>query len=548
MQKPANVTRQERLIPQWKPLKLFNLYRIALGMLFFVLSTFEGPQFLREYYPLAFTLLTVFYVLFALFWIIPNRKGWPAFHIQVFIQTIVDILFVTLAMHFSGGVTNGLGMLMIVAIAGASLLLPGRTALLFAALGALALLIEQFYAHWRGIVETTAYSQTGMLGASLFATAILAVSLSRRATLSEELAERRGIDLANLEELNRYIVNRMSSGIIVVDDEGCIRLMNKSACSLLGQPVVEDFGSLKELSYPLYRLYGEWQAILNRRRSDQLLSQTSIPGLQVRVTHIGSRKEDRGTVIFLENSADITRRIQESKLASLGRLTASIAHEIRNPLGAISHAVQLLGESEDLDKGDSRLVHIIHDQSRRMNEIIQNILRLSRKELPKQEIIALSPWLKRFVEEFSRIQGVAKDWASISLSPEDTSVFFDQNHLHQLLWNLCVNAKKYGALPDNPFKVDLVGGLSPGSSAPVLEVIDHGSGIEPAVQEQLFEPFFTTSTTGTGLGLYISRELCEKNGGNLSYFPSPLGGSCFRIQFPIYHPEEHVSAAGAYRR
>lgn len=538
---------QIAIIPQWQPLRLFNLYRIAIGVLLLLLGTFKGSEFIGHYNHPLFIWLAGGYLLFALCWIAPNHYQWPAFKIQVYIQTLVDILFITLVIHFSGGIESGLGMLMIAAIAGASLLMPGPTAILFASLGALFLFLQQLYAHWFKLFESTAYSQTGLLGASLFVTAMLAMYLAHRATLSEELAVRRGIDLANLAKLNEYIVNRMSSGIIVVDDDACIRLINQSAWSLLRRPVAAAPKSLEELSQPLHRLFKEWRLKQSQKRSGQLLNQTSIAGLQVRITHIGARKEDRGTVIFLEDTADINRQIQETKLASLGRLTASIAHEIRNPLGAISHAVQLLGEAPSLDNGDQRMVRIIHDQSRRMNEIIQNILQLSRPELPKQELTNLKSWLEAFVDEFSRVQGLAPDWASISIRPEGATVFIDQNNLHQVMWNLCINAKKYGTRQEQNLRIDLRGGLSPDLRAPYLDVLDYGPGIDSSIQAQLFEPFFTTSTSGTGLGLYISSELLKNNGGNLSYIPSPADGSCFRIQFPIYQSEDQDIAIRANR-
>jgi two-component system sensor histidine kinase PilS (NtrC family) len=524
-------------IPQWKPLRLFNLYRIAIGILLLALGLFRGSELVGQYNSLLFNWLTVSYLLFALCWTVPNQYQWPGFKLQVVIQTLADILFITLAIHFSGGIESGLGILMIAAIAGASLLMPGPAAILFASLGALALFAEQLYSQLYHLFESTAYSQTGLLGASLFATAMLAMYLAHRAVLSEELAAQRGIDLANLAKLNEYIVNRMSSGIIVVDDVACIRLINQSVWSLLRRPPISEPKSLQDLSLPLYHLFNEWRERKPRSRSSQLLDQTSIAGLQVRITHVGTRKEDRGTVIFLQDTADINRQIQETKLASLGRLTASIAHEIRNPLGAISHAVQLLGETPGLDEADQRMVRIIHDQSRRMNEIIQNILQLSRAELPKQEPVILKEWLMTFTDEFSRVQNLPSDWASITIQPEDTVVHIDPNNFHQVMWNLCINAKKYGTQPDKAVRVDLRGGGSRDFRAPYLDVIDYGPGIDSSIQAQLFEPFFTTSTSGTGLGLYISTELLKNNGGNLSYFPDQSGGSCFRVEFPISQTE-----------
>jgi two-component system sensor histidine kinase PilS (NtrC family) len=527
---------------------LFNFYRAIIGLLLLTFGIIKGPVSSGQTIHPLFTWLASAYLIYALFWIIPNYYRWPSYQVQVYIQSIVDILFITLAMHLSGGMAGGLGMLMIAAIAGASLLIPGNTAILFAILAVFALFLEQIYSNVYQSFGTTSFGQAGLLGASLLATAILAMYLARRAEQSEELAERRGIDLENLAKLNEYIVNRMSSGIIVVDDDARIRLINQSACSLLGQPNAKSSKPLQEASEPLYRLFAQWRQKQIQERSAQLVDQSSITGLQVRITPIGSRREDRGTMIFLQDTADINRQIQATKLVSLGRLTASIAHEIRNPLGAISHAEQLLAESLNLDESDRRMVRIIHDHSRRMNEIIQNILQLSRKELPKQEVIFLKQWLEGFIIEFGRTQGIDQDWASITLKPKDTQVYIDQNHLHQVVWNLFTNVKKYGVQQGHPFRVMLRGGISADSSAPFLDVIDFGPGIEASVQAQLFEPFFTTSNTGTGLGLYISKELLKNNGGNLTYISDSSAGSCFRIQFPIHQVEASNIATSIDRR
>jgi two-component system sensor histidine kinase PilS (NtrC family) len=530
------------MIPQWKPLRLFNLYRIIIGLLLLLFGSLKQPQYFGQHPLPLLTWVAGIYMLCALVWVAPNYYCRPAFRIQVYVQTIADILFITLAMHLAGGITSGLGMLMIAAIAGASLLIPGNTAILFAALAALALLVEQVYSDIYRSFGTTAYGQTVLLGASLFVTAILAMYLARRAEFSEELAERRGIDLENLAKLNEYIVNRMSAGIIVVDDDDRIRLINQPACALLGRRDVRNSMPLLEVSEPVFRLYSQWIRNPPANRSGQLVDQSSITGLEVRITHIGARKEDRGTVIYLQDTADINRQIQATKLASLGRLTASIAHEIRNPLGAISHAVQLLDESPGLDSADRRMVRIIHDQSRRMNEIIQNILQLSRKELPRGEILNLEQWLATFVAEYALVNSLGEDSFSISVTPKDTQIYIDQNHFHQVMWNLFMNVEKYGTRQGELLSMDLRGGISQDSSAPFLDVIDHGPGIEPSAQTQLFEPFFTTSTSGTGLGLYIARELLKNNGGDLSYKENPNGGSCFRILFPIHQGGENTLA------
>ncbi len=533
--------------PQWKPLRVFNLYRIIIAGLLLALVLTGGPRFLGEYNPDLFIAVSTVYILISLTLIVASFYQWPSYTIQVVVQAIADVLAITLLMHASGGTTSGLGMLMIVSVAGASLLLPGRAALLFAAFGALALLLEEIYAHLNQSFATTAYTQTGMLGATLFATALLSITLARKAKQSEELATQRGVDLANMVQLNAQIVNRMSSGIIVVDDDAHVRLMNQPARKLLSQSVVITPKSLQELSAPLHRAFIDWQSNHAQDLANKKPDLNCIKGLQVRITRVGARKEDQGSIIYLEDAAEINRHIQETKLASLGRLTASIAHEIRNPLGAISHAAQLLDESPELNRPDKRLVGIINDHSNRMNEIIQNILQLSRKEQPKQELLPLQSWLERFIAELNRSENLPADWIQVHLVQPQLMVFMDPNHLHQVLWNLCVNARKYGTSPGTEPKLLLQGGISKESGSPYLDVIDFGPGIDASVQSQLFEPFFTTHSSGTGLGLYISRQLCERNDGDLIFISRSNYGSCFRIQFPIHYAEDKKVATRAYR-
>jgi two-component system sensor histidine kinase PilS (NtrC family) len=240
--------------------------------------------------------------------------------------------------------------------------------------------------------------------------------------------------------------------------------------------------------------------------------------------------QNGGTLILLEDSTEVTQQLQQMKLASLGRLTASIAHEIRNPLGAISHAAQLLEESPTIDKAEHRLTEIIRDHTRRMNSIVENILQLSRREPSHPRKIELKPWLISFLTEFCSMEKIAPSEISLDIFPENTSIYFDSGHLHQVLWNLCKNALKYGK-SEQSIKIALRGGITEESHGPFLDIIDSGEGINPETASQIFEPFFTTGSGGTGLGLYITRELCECNKARLSYHPVPTGGSCFRISF-----------------
>lgn len=516
----------------WKALGLFNLYRVLVAVVFLILfATGVAPAILGRLHPQLFLGVTLVYLALGLMWGVAGHRRWPAFRLQVYLQAGVDIAAIALLTHASGGVTSGFGMLLVAALGGISLLVPGRAAVFFAALASISLLLMETYGQLAGVYTTSAYTQAGILGAVLFATSLLAFTLARRARESEDLAVRRGIDLANLAELNEHIIERMQSGVIVVDDEGDIRLMNEAAWALLGDPLVRNPFKLAEVCPALWGLVQEW-------RQDQRPGPYTLPAgdgipteLQVRLTRLGSG-ERLATLVFIEDTAEVRNKLQEVKLASLGRLTASIAHEIRNPLGAISHAAQLMAESPELAAEDQRLLEIIQTHARRMNGVVRNVLQLSRREVPSSERIALRPWLEELAGSFVHHEHLPAGTLSVHVDPPETEVRFDPGQLHQVLWNLCANAVKYGTGEDRNTPIEIRAGLGEGGRRAYLEVVDHGPGIPPAERERLFEPFFTTSPSGTGLGLYIARQLCENNGGRLDYVPVPTGGSCFRIELP----------------
>jgi two-component system sensor histidine kinase PilS (NtrC family) len=255
-----------------------------------------------------------------------------------------------------------------------------------------------------------------------------------------------------------------------------------------------------------------------------------LPDVTPNFSHLsGTRAAD--TLIFLEDSEQVANRLQQIKLAALGRVTAGIAHEIRNPLASISHAAQLLGESASASNSDRRLGQIIHDNAKRASKIIGNVLDMSRREKAKPEDFALKPWLTEFCQEFLRGCKTGAPHLEIRVQPEGLGVRFDPSHLHQVLWNLCSNACVHGTDPGSTPRVRLAAGLDSVRTRPYLDVTDRGPGIPEAEAKKIFEPFFTTRSQGTGLGLYISREMCEANRAQLQYVPSAEGGTCFRIMF-----------------
>ncbi len=519
----------------WRTLRVFFIYRATLSLslaLFFF--TESGPTFLGQHNPALFALTCMSYLGLVIASGIPLYLRSTNPQRQSYLQVYLDIIAITLLMHASGGVTTGLGMLLVISIAAGSAVMRGRTALAFASIASICILGEQIFSSLNHSFPNNSFTQAGMLGASFFATAILADALSKRLRESEQLVNQKELDLANLEQLNEYIIQHMQAGIIVVDNHERIRLINEYAWYLLDMPDAMSGQLLEQASPELSHQIKEW----NTNQVKEAKAFHTTPGgkeLEAKFTQLG-RTQQEGTLIYIEDTATVNMRAQQLKLASLGRLTASIAHEIRNPLGAISHAQQLLDESTHLDKADKRLNHIIQTNAERVNEIIESVMKLSRRQQSRQDSIRLGPWLKEFSEDFADTHKIAKASMQITIQPERTQVQADPVQLRQLLTNLCENSISHFHKEAEHLRISINGGITRESGRPFIEIIDNGPGIKQDIAKQIFEPFFTTRNIGTGLGLYIAKELSEANSIDLEYMPVPMGGSCFRISFPDTHP------------
>lgn len=509
----------------WQPLRLLTFYRVILaGLLSVMYFALQESNPFNVQLPELFKSALLTYLAFSLAAGFSSRLHWPAYEFQALLQVLVDIGAIALLMHASGGVTSALSILLVIAVAAGTLVLPGRLAYLFAAIAALAVLFETGLASL-SVDKTGAgnITRAGLMGAVFFVAAWLANVLVSRAQESAALAKQRGIDLANLEQLNRYIVQQLQAGLLVIDPNNIIRLANDTARTFLNIH--------GETAVALDKIAPELSEQLQHWKNDH---QWQVPAIQAQESNLIPRfselttSQGKGALILLEDSAELARQTQQLKLASLGRLTASIAHEIRNPLGAISHAAQLLEESEEINAGDKRLTEIIGNHTQRVNTIIENVLQLSRRSANQPQDLPVKTWLQNFHDEFTQTRTVPTDHLALDIEPDDLVLRIDPGHLHQVLTNLCENAFTHG---DNDTKVTLRVRRED-TGVVLLEVIDNGPGIASDDAGQMFEPFYTTASSGTGLGLYIARELCEINQAQLSYQPSAEGGSCFHIQFP----------------
>ncbi|MCC8999886.1 MAG: hypothetical protein LM522_10395, partial [Candidatus Contendobacter sp.] len=459
--------------------------------------------------------------------------------------------------HASGGLNSSLNSLLITAVAASGILLPLSSALLAAALGFFLLTMSWLVSQWQAAQALTLIAHApdpwtafvgqlrnatddlvrlGVLGAVLFIAAALTYALAERARRSEDLARRRTFELLDVAELNQGIIRHLQSGVVVVDAIDQVVLLNDTARTMLDQPNVEAGMALDALSSPLARQLRAWRD-RGGLEVPAFRPAEHRPELIPRFTGL-SGQAAATTLILLEDSAQAAERLQQIKLAALGRLTAGIAHEIRNPLAAISHAAQLLQESANASAsaGDRRLAQIVHDNVRRANRIITDVLDLARRDRVKPERLALAAWLETFGYEFTRdLDGPPPIW-NLTVKPDDLAVNFDPHQFRQVLWNLCANACQHGVRPGEIPQITLCAGLENGQGRPFIEVRDAGPGIPAENVAKLFEPFFTTRSKGTGLGLYLARELCEANRAQLQHLPSAEGGSCFRITFAPTHP------------
>jgi len=510
----------------WRSLGFFNLYRLLLGGLLFVMSAIFGAALLltaREqaafFWVSAGYAMLVLASMLAVVWRRPS-SGW-----QLAFQVCADIVYISLLTYFSGGVQSNLPMLLLVSLAFAGLISHGRMTMLYAALASIALLLEHAYAVLTQDVSAAQFFQVGIQCISYFAVAWLAHTLSRYALASEKLAALRGADLASMAEANRLMIQDMPDGMLVVDERGRVRQSNPGASRLLGfvfSPTEQV--RLGDCSPLLEALYAGWRQ--NPELGSEILHlPRTNSAVRVRFLRIGSGVF-WGAVVVLEVVQRVQEQARQVKLAALGRLTANIAHEVRNPLSAISYATELMDDGVR-EPAQGRLLQLIKENTARLDRIVQDVMQLNRRDRTQAELLDLAVLLPGFIEALCLTEQVEFVVFALQL-PQACRVRFDRGHFEQILWNLCRNALRYSRGDTGSVRVRVA---SADDGIVALEVGDDGPGVESAAVQNLFEPFHTTDSRGTGLGLYIARELCEANGARIEYRHGKGGGACFRITF-----------------
>ena len=518
-----------------RELYFFSLYRVLeagllTGLLFSPLTEMLGTP--RA--PLLGTTVAVAYLLFATLMLLLGRKECWLVPLAL-VGVGVDILVAVLITYALPEATAGIAMLLLFNVAAAALLLPFRLGVGMAILAAVAMSLEFLVGVFGGGSSERPVAEVIMFAATYLAVGYLAAQTGQRARSSQALADQRGVEVANLFEVNELIIRRMRTGVLVVDAENRVKLANEAASLLIGEDGGENSHDGKGLHLPqvapeLARRLQQWR---NGWQGDESPLQLSPDQTEVQPRFARLLVGSELSLVFLDDATVVSRRAESLTLAALGRFSASLAHEIRNPLAAINYAVQLLEESRNIIDGDRRLLQIIHQQCQRTNGIVESVLGLARRDRASPEHVELNNFAQRFVDEYRQSMSIETDSLETITGTRPVPALVDPRHLQQVVTVLVHNALNYGRLPGESARVRLR--VSQVETRPMIDIVDRGPGIPEAVASQLFRPFYTTSEHGTGLGLYIARELCRANQATLEYVAVPGGGSCFRITLPGPH-------------
>jgi two-component system sensor histidine kinase PilS (NtrC family) len=519
----------------WRVIGLLNLYRLLVPLVLLAIQAFAGPDWsLVTERPRLFVGSCIAYFTAAVLLVIARRLHWSSLRIVAFVNASVDALAIGLILYASGGVASGLGILLVLPVLALTVLAGPRDAFLIAAVAALAVLTQQVFAGSVNGAPTTDYVTAGFFGVVLFVVALAMRPVANRLSESEALVRRQELDLANMAQLSQYIVQHLRESILVLDVQDRIRLINESAAQILGDQRAYPDALIGEASPRLLYLLESWRKASAAGGAAASAEQTFVgaDGARLIRPHFAPLGElNPGPVlIFLEDTSVIEEKVQQSKLAALGRLSASIAHEIRNPVGAMSHAGQLLAESPHLRAEDQRLTQIIRSNAERVSGIIDNVQRLARRQEAHLERLPLGAWIDEFRQEFCQTMQWPPARLKVSSASPALEVRVDPDQLRQILWNLCENALKHAIGESAEQSVEILYGRMTGSERPFLEVADRGAGVASEHADRMFEPFYSGGG-GTGLGLFLARELAQANGAALLYEPRPGGGSIFRLVF-----------------
>ncbi len=500
--------------PEWPTLQYLGLARLIIAIGLLLAAAALGGTIGGGSAPAYFAAASIYFVgsvALAIASMYIRRRAIA--HIAA--QIAFDLVLISALMITSGGLRSGLVVLYLLPLAGASLLLPTAAVFFVCSLAVIAILLDTLARSLSAAGTEASLFQAGLYGAMMFAITALLRLLAQRLAVQAQLARQRGRNLHNQLAINRLVIAQLEQGVVVVDAETRVRANNRAARVLIGmkpeaQLTGERLSSFDRLA-SLVTAFKRWRDG-DGAGETHVANMVDLPSLRLRARFVQpTAVQSDEFLIFLEDQRALDERAQQLKLASMGRLTASIAHEIRNPLAAISHASQLLVEDAH-DAGLKRLASIVRENTVRLNRLVDDILRVARREAPLGDEIELAGFLEDWVQDFLRDRPQAQERLKVEV-PAGAQVKFERSHLRQVLYNLVDNALRYAS--------DAAGAVcvrvEERPSGLALWVLDDGPGVAEAARSTLFEPFNTTHVAGTGLGLYIAREFCLANRCQLAY-------------------------------
>lgn len=514
---PLWIARYDPPAPFWRSLLYFNLYRLAVAILFLAagvilpdFQAFKGGE-------LGFDseALRIGYLAFAIVALIIQYRFRPNFNLLLTIEVAVDIAVLTLLMYSGGGSQSGFGYMILVVLAGAGLVGQGRLTLFYAALAALAVMLEQVVHIFRDSADPMLLSRAGVISVGFFGVAGVAHLLSRRVVASERLASLRGEQLAQQMRINDQVIRDMQAGLLVIDSQMFVRQHNPAAERLCDCHIFDAETSLADVALDIDVRCRIW--------FQQDVEQNEV----VKIPHSGRMLRLRfipptageTALLYLEDIQRLELEARQIKLAALGRLTANIAHEIRNPLAAISHAAELLSEGTPPEI-QLRLTSIIGENTRRLNRLVTDVLELGRRDRVQPELISLSSFLQALLDETFIVWRGSDTVLNVQVA-QGSSIWFDRSHLIRVISNILGNAQRYAS--GGADSIRLWAQRAADGLHVEIHIHDDGPGIPMDMRSRVFEPFFTTYGKGTGLGLFIARELCDANGALLELLESHQG-------------------------
>ncbi|PRC91380.1 sensor histidine kinase [Solimicrobium silvestre] len=524
----------------WRSLKTLSITRVLIALILLILLGLNNSKYIWSIDPHLYRDICLIYIFGGLGFVALQTQLKQYFLWQLSAQVTFDVLVISVLYFFAGGINSSLVILYLFPLASCAILAPLIWALFLASVVALYLLLGSSFQ----VLQTgseIAVSSSGLYGAAFLAIVYAVNRLANRLIRQEELAREHGKNLRIQQEINKLVVADMGDGIIVVDSTSRVYASNPATKQMLGITIIPGVSKLSEMPslLPIADAFYSWRkqvpdidpvwadtiafAAVDLHDDSTISDSVMVKGVRRDVvTHLKLRfvnvnaefgASDERCIIFLQDAFEIENQAQQLKLASMGRLTASIAHEVRNPLSSISYAAALLGESDISPEQGLRLVKIVNDNVVRLNQLIEDILRLSRKAQINVEPFLLKPAVQEILQEFQETHGLAPEVIHLS-APDAMMIRFDPLHLREVLVNLLTNAIRYASGAVSSIQLFVVADLADQLE---LHVRDDGPGITAEVRAHLFEPFYTTSSRGTGLGLYMARELCLNNGALLDY-------------------------------